>query len=96
MSSHQPKERMDQLTQLMIIMMEECGELIQACSKVLRSRSRLGLIPDKTLLELNKEMADVLCMKDLMYEYELLDTELIRKGIESKREKLKTWSTLID
>ena len=41
-------------------------------------------------------MADVLCMKDLMYEYELLDTELIRKGIESKREKLKTWSTLID
>ena len=50
----------------MIIMMEECGELIQACSKVLRSRSRLGLIPDKTLLELNKEMADVLCMKDLM------------------------------
>ena len=60
---------MDQLTQLMIIMMEECGELIQACSKALRSRSRLGLIPDKTLLELNKEMADVLCMKDLMYEY---------------------------
>ena len=84
------------MTQLMVITMEECGELIQACSKVLRSRSRLGLIPDKTLLELNNEMADVLCMKDLMYEYELLDTELIRKGIESKREKLKTWSTLID
>ena len=84
------------MTQLMVITMEECGELIQACSKVLRSRSRLGLNPDKTLLELNKEMADVLCMKDLMYEYELLDTELIRKGIGSKREKLKTWSTLID
>ena len=27
---------MDARTQLMVIMMEECGELIQACSKVLR------------------------------------------------------------
>ena len=27
---------MDARTQLMVIMMEECGELIQACSKALR------------------------------------------------------------
>ena len=45
----QPKETMDQLTQLMVITMEECGELIQVCSKILRSRSVLGHIPEKNI-----------------------------------------------
>ena len=84
------------MTQLMVITMEECGELIQACSKVLRSRSRLGHIPEETRKELQKEMADVRCMMDLMYKFELLDHDETSRGILAKREKLKTWSTLID
>ena len=84
------------MTQLMVITMEECGELIQACSKVLRSRSRLGHIPEETRIELQKEMADVRCMMDLMYKFGLLDHEATNKGIEAKREKLKKWSDLID
>ena len=31
---------MDANTQLMVIMMEECGELIQACSKALRRETK--------------------------------------------------------
>jgi len=84
------------MTQLMVITMEECGELIQACSKVLRSRSRLGNIPEERRIELQKEMADVRCMMDLMYKFKLLDHDETNKGILAKREKLKTWSTLID
>ena len=80
----------------MVITMEECGELIQVSSKILRSRSVLGHIPEKNIKKLQQEMADVLCMKDLMYEHNLLDTEAIREGIKSKREKLKTWSSLIE
>ena len=56
----------------MVITMEECGELIQACSKVLRSRSRLGHIPEDKRIELQKEMADVRCMMDLMYKFEFI------------------------
>ena len=47
MNSHPTKQKMDQLTQVMVITMEECGELAQVCSKVLRSRSQLGFISDK-------------------------------------------------
>tara|TARA_B100000686_G_C16536737_1_gene835210 strand:+ start:243 stop:368 length:126 start_codon:yes stop_codon:yes gene_type:complete len=41
-------------------------------------------------------MADVRCMMDLMYKFELLDHDETSRGILAKREKLKTWSTLID
>lgn len=87
---------MDQLTQLMVITMEECGELIQACSKVLRGRDSMGSISDKNRIELQKEMADVRCMMDLMYKFGLLDHDETNEGILAKREKLKKWSNLID
>ena len=80
----------------MVITMEECGELAQVCSKVLRSRSQLGFISDKNLVKLQQEVADVRCMMDLMYKFGLLDLEATNKGIEAKREKLKKWSDLID
>ena len=38
--------QMDARTELMVIMMEECGELIQACSKVLRRNDYLGKLSD--------------------------------------------------
>ena len=80
----------------MVITMEECGELIQACSKVLRGRDSLGFISDKNRIELQKEMADVRCMMDLMYKFGLLDHDETNKGILAKREKLKKWSNVID
>ena len=80
----------------MVITMEECGELAQVCSKVLRSRSQLGFISDKNLVKLQQEVADVRSMMDLMYIFGLLDHEATNKGIEAKREKLKKWSDLID
>jgi len=45
---------MDARTELMVIMMEECGELIQACSKALRKRvkkKRLKLSKWSSLIE---------------------------------------------
>ena len=63
---------MDKLTELLIITMEECGELTQACSKVLRKRDleERELKGKKTLEEsmkdLTKEVADVQCMIELL------------------------------
>ena len=62
----------------MVITMEECGELAQVCSKVLRSRSQLGFISDKNLVKLQQEVADVRCMMDLMYKFGLLDLQLLQ------------------
>ena len=52
---------MDNLSELMIITMEECGELTQACSKVLRKREnqQITKLPSKqSLMDLTKEVAD--------------------------------------
>tara|TARA_Y100000034_G_C6750191_1_gene333396 strand:- start:235 stop:498 length:264 start_codon:yes stop_codon:yes gene_type:complete len=87
---------MDKITQLMVITMEECGELIQVCSKVLRKRATQGKIPAETLDKLEGEVADVLCMVELMKENKLIFDDGIEAGIERKRNKLKTWSDLIE
>ena len=95
---------MDKLTELLIITMEECGELTQACSKVLRKQDltkeeEQKLRGKKTLEEsmkdLAKEVADVQCMIELLQTEGLVDWADIRQGVEEKREKLKKWSRLI-
>ena len=87
---------MDKLEQLMIITMEECGELIQVCSKVLRKRATQGKVPEETSDKLEAEVADVLCMIELMKENKLIFDDGLEAGIERKRNKLKTWSDLIE
>ena len=91
---------MDKLTELLIITMEECGELTQACSKVLRKQDfeKRKLKGKKTLEEsmkdLTKEVADVQCMIELLQTEGLVDWTEIRQGVEEKRAKLKLWSEL--
>ena len=81
--------------------MEECGELTQACSKVLRKQDleNRKLKGKKTLEEsmkdLTKEVADVQCMIELLQTEGLVDWTEIRQGVEEKRAKLKLWSNLI-
>ena len=86
---------MDKIEQLMIITMEECGELIQVCSKLLRKRDAQGYIPKIALTKLTSEAADVRAMIYLMHEHGLITTEEIEIGINKKLEKLKTWSDLV-
>ena len=77
------------LEQLMVISMEECGELVQACSKKLRGSKTAR----KLLLE---EVGDVQCMIDLIVENGLLAREDISSRVQVKRDKLKRWSDLIE
>ena len=79
----------NKLQELLTITMEECGELIQACSKKLRGKKNIN----QSLLE---EVGDVQCMIDLMVENGLLAREDISSRVQVKRDKLKTWSNLIE
>ena len=66
-------------TMLLIIAMEECGEFIQRCSKVIRHGAG-----EKQLNDLNEEAGDVLAMLTLLKKSNLLNR---KKLIEQKKVK---------
>ena len=82
-------KKLDARQELLVITMEECGELIQECSKNLR-RSEMF---DRQ--KFKDEVGDVYAMIDLLVEWDILSWTEIEKRREEKREKLKKWSDLI-
>ena len=84
------------LQQLMTITMEECGELTQRCSKIVRKYTTLEDIQEDQRKKLMEEIGDVQCMIELMIDHGVVTYKEVSDRSEVKREKLKTWSTLID
>lgn len=82
--------------QLMAITAEECGELVQVCMKIVRMFDDHDNIDEKRLRHLIEESGDVYAMIDLLCEHNILKWEDIHKRALVKREKLKTWSTLVE
>jgi NTP pyrophosphatase (non-canonical NTP hydrolase) len=81
----------------MAITAEECAELTQVCMKLMRKYDSLdNARKDKYISMLVEEAGDVLCMLELMSEHGLFDWQEIYARVDVKREKLKTWSTLIN
>jgi len=80
----------DRLQELLTITMEECGELIQACSKAIRCDDYHD---NKKLLE---EVGDVMCMLELLHEYDLISWDDVDNRVKVKKEKLKKWSSLYE
>jgi NTP pyrophosphatase (non-canonical NTP hydrolase) len=93
---------LNKLQELMVITMEECGELAQRCSKTIRKFDTIEqALEDTTTASVNRvklieEVGDVQCMIDLMVECGLLTKKEIDARIASKRDKLKTWSDLVE
>ena len=80
---------MDKLQELLTITMEECAELIQACSKAIRCKDYYG---NEKLVE---EVGDVMCMLELLHEYDIISWTDVDDRVKVKKEKLKKWSDLI-
>ena len=79
---------MKKLEELMVITMEECGELIQECSKAIRTQ-------DFKRDELKEELSDVMCMLELMIENNIITRSELSNGANLKKMKLMKWSNLI-
>ena len=79
----------NQLQELLIITMEECGELIQACSKAIRCDDYHD---NEKLIE---EIGDVMCMVELLQQYDLVSYQEIDERVIEKRNKLRKWSNLL-
>lgn len=82
--------KIDARQQLLVILMEECGELIQECSKNLRR----GELYDRE--DFKNEVGDVYAMINLLHEWDVISWSEIEEREEVKREKLKKWSDLIN
>ena len=87
---------MNKLQELLVITMEECGELTQRCSKVLRRSNNVEDIHSDDKEKLLEEAGDVYCMIQLMIQQGLFSYYDLEIRAKKKREKLKTWSSLID
>ena len=76
----------NKLEELMVITMEECGELIQRCSKYIRYGDSDGI---------KEEVGDVYTMIELMIENGIISWEEINDRVKVKKDKLSKWSNLI-
>lgn len=74
---------------MLVITMEECGELIQACSKMIRTKGKT-----KYLRNLQDEVGDVLTMIEILKMSGLVTDEQIADRMKEKKEKLMKWSML--
>ena len=72
----------------MVITMEECGELTQACSKAIKHNNH------HTNKLLKEEIGDVYCMIQLLIEFGIVNVDELEERALYKRKKLKTWSKL--
>lgn len=84
---------MNKNEELLVITMEECGELIQACSKMLRGGEEWK---EENLASLQDEVGDVLCMIDLLIKSEVISEKKLSKRKLVKLQKLKQYSKLLD
>ena len=64
--------------------------------KYLRRYENIDQVEEKWKQKLLEEVGDVYCMTDLILDHGFIDEDLVYQRAQIKREKLKTWSTLIN
>lgn len=89
------------ITEALDLLQEECAETTVVVSKIRRFGIDTAYIinEESTATEtkrsvLHQEIGDILCLVDLLVEYELLDASLLDTAKQRKREKLKKYSNL--
>lgn len=73
-------------TELLVILQEECSEVIQATSKVFRFGKTEG-----NMQQLHTELGDLLCVLNELIEDGIFDVLKLEKLAESKKTKLKKY-----
>lgn len=75
--------------EILTIFQEECAELIQAASKIIR----FGDTPEN-MERLTKELGDLQAMTSLMHEFDMFSFEDVDKCADEKVAKLKIYSSI--
>lgn len=82
--------------ELLTILMEECGEVIQAASKIIRFGPDSEWNGQTGLEILERELGDLYCMIDLVHANDMVSFTKLDEYAQAKYEKLKKWSNLIE
>lgn len=77
----------------LIIAMEECGEMVQACSKVIRTMKG-DEVDEYWVKKLQDEVGDVSCMIDILFMTGLVTRDQIDDRKKVKKRKLNKWSNI--
>jgi len=89
----------DKVKETMVILQEECAEVIQAVSKILRFGldSRYPFDDSATTKEcLTMEVGQLLCMVNLLIDQGIIDEDDMNGAMDYKTEKLKKWSSILN
>lgn len=78
-----------ELNEALTILMEECGELIQACSKIIRFGDGYDNVRN-----LVQEMGDVDCLVNILQSMDIVSYTDIEEASQKKYAKLKVYSNL--
>lgn len=82
-------KKLDYETELLVITMEECGEMIQELSKCYRTELR-----EDKLIKLSEEVADVEVMISLLRSRNLLNEDTMEEQKRKRLLKLKKYSSI--
>tara|TARA_B100001059_G_scaffold83529_1_gene81630 strand:+ start:8446 stop:8697 length:252 start_codon:yes stop_codon:yes gene_type:complete len=77
--------------EMLVITMEECGELTQACSKVIRTKD-----DTKYVRKMQDEIGDVMLMIEILKNNGYVTDKQIKDRMIEKKKKLVKWSLLFD
>ena len=84
-------ENQERLNERLVILIEECAEVQQMASKILRFGIESSWLNEANKDRLESELGDLLGMVDELCENGFLDRELIDQASLKKREKIKLW-----
>jgi NTP pyrophosphatase (non-canonical NTP hydrolase) len=87
----------DKIKETLIITQEECAEVIQAVSKVMRFGfdSCYPTEDSASTKEcLTMEIGQLLCMVGILVEQDVIDEDAMIAAMEAKKIKLETWSSI--
>ena len=77
-------------TEILDILQEECGEVIQIASKI----KRFGLESNQE--RLTEELGDLYCMMALLESHRMVNWDKVLEASKRKEEKLKIWSKIYE
>ena len=86
----------DKVNEVYAITQEECAEVVQAISKVMRFGLDSTHNGRTNRDHLEEEIGDLQCMINLLVEAGVCDTVSVLEAARRKRSKLEQWSTIFD
>ena len=87
--------KLDYQHELLVILMEECAEVIQEASKIIRFGEDNEYNGETALQRLEKELGDLQCMIELLHSADMVSSTKLDIYADEKYEKLKKWSNLV-